>query len=237
MSAPDTTDVTAERIRDMRVTYVAGALVERDLAATPLEQFGRWFADAVASERVVEPNAMVLSTAGPKGPSSRTVLCKGVDGAGFRLFTNLVSRKARALAADPACALLFGWHDMERQVGVRGVAEPLSRDEVRDYFVTRPYGSRIGAWASEQSSVVDGRETLEAREREMRDRFPDTGSVGDVPLPDSWGGFVVRPVEVEFWQGRPSRLHDRLVFVRPAGAEGPGWLDDATDWVVERRAP
>ncbi|WP_336922559.1 pyridoxamine 5'-phosphate oxidase [Aquipuribacter sp. SD81] len=222
----------------MRVTYLAGTLGEGEVAPDPLTQFRRWFDDAAASPAVVEPNAMVVSTVDGHGtPSSRTVLCKGVDVAGFRFFTNLTSRKGRELAGNPAVALLFGWHDMERQVGVRGLAEPLGREEVREYFVSRPYASRVGAWASRQSEVLDGREPLEAREAALRARFPDTGSADDVPLPEFWGGFLVRPVEVEFWQGRASRLHDRLVFVRPDGASGPGRLDAADDWRLVRRSP
>jgi pyridoxamine 5'-phosphate oxidase len=227
--------VVPDEFADLRVTYTAGQLLEGALAATPEAQFRAWFAEAAASPEVVEPNAMVLSTAGADGvPSSRTVLLKGVDGAGFRFFTNLASRKGRDLAANPNAALLFGWHPQQRQVAVRGTVVPLGREEVRAYFASRPYGSRIGAWASRQSEVVADREVLERREAELASRWPDTGSPDDVPLPEHWGGFLVRPVEVEFWQGRPSRLHDRLVFV----ALGPdARLDRAQDWRVERRAP
>lgn len=224
-----------DEFADLRVTYTAGQLLEGALAPTPEAQFRAWFAEAAAAPEVVEPNAMVLSTAGADGaPSSRTVLLKGVDAAGFRFFTNLASRKGRDLAVNPQAALLFGWHPQQRQVAVRGTVTPLGREEVRAYFVSRPYGSRIGAWASRQSEVVADREALERREAELADRWPDTGSPDDVPLPEHWGGFLLSPVEVEFWQGRPSRLHDRLVFV----ALGPdARLDRAQDWRVERRAP
>lgn len=139
------------------------------------------------------------------------------------------------MLSNPAVALLFAWHAMERQVAVRGLVVALGRDEVGDYFRSRPYASRIGAWTSRQSEVLDGREALEAREAALRQQHPDTGSADDVPLPEFWGGFVVRPVEVELWQGRPSRLHDRLIYVRPT--DGPGRLDTATDWRIERRSP
>ncbi|MFC3687006.1 pyridoxamine 5'-phosphate oxidase [Aquipuribacter hungaricus] len=218
----------------LRVSYTSGALDEADLAATPLAQFRAWFDDAAASPAVVEPNAVVVATAGPTGPSVRTVLLKGLDGAGFRFYTGLGSRKARDLAADPRAALLFAWVPLQRQVSVRGPVGPLPREEVLAYFTSRPYGSRIGAWVSEQSAPVDRREVLEEREAELRRRWPDTGSPDDVPLPDHWGGFLVRAAEVELWQGRASRLHDRLVYV---AREGTGRLDVAGDWRVERRQP
>lgn len=228
-----------DELADLRLSYTAGSLDLADLAATPLEQFRRWFDDAAAEPAVVEPNAMVLSTWDPDGgPASRTVLCKGVDGAGFRFFTNLASRKGRQLQAEPRVSLLFGWYPLQRQVVVRGTAEPLPRAETLEYFVSRPYASRVGAWASHQSRPVGGRQELEDREASLRARWPDTGAPDDVPLPEHWGGFVVRAVEVECWQGRPSRLHDRLVFVaRQAGGAGPGRLDVAGDWTVERREP
>ncbi len=218
----------------LRVAYTAGTLEADDLAPTPLAQFRAWFADAAASPAVVEPNAVVVATAGPDGPSVRTVLLKGLDGQGFRFYTGLGSRKATDLAADPRAALLFAWVPLQRQVSVRGPVEQLGREEVAAYFTSRPYGSRIGAWTSEQSAPVSGRDVLEDREAELRGRWPDTGSPDDVPLPPHWGGFLVRASEVELWQGRPSRLHDRLVYVA-RGATGR--LDVAEDWRVERRQP
>lgn len=234
-SGRDTTHVARDDLADLRLSYTAGALDRDRLAPTPGEQFRAWFDDAAASPLVVEPNAMVLATTDTvDGPSARTVLLKGVDGHGFRFYTNLGSRKGRALADDPRVALLFGWHPLQRQVAVRGVAEALPRADVEAYFASRPYGSRIGAWASRQSQVVGDRRVIEEREAALRERWPDTGSATDVPLPGHWGGFVVRAREVEFWQGRESRLHDRLVFVSQAGA---GRLDVAQDWQVERREP
>lgn len=220
------------RYADARVSYEAGALVEADLAATPLAQFEAWYAAAAG---LAEPNAMVVATVGADGmPSTRTVLLKQADARGFVFFTNLGSRKGGQIAATGAAALTFPWHAMQRQVSARGTAEPLPRDEVAAYFRSRPWGSRVGAWASRQSQPVASRADVEARYAELAARWPDTGSPDDVPVPDHWGGFVVRPAEVEFWQGRPSRLHDRLVFVAAAGLPA---LDDAAGWRVERRQP
>lgn len=218
----------------LRLSYTAGTLEVADLAPTPLAQFRAWFDDAAASPAVVEPNAVVVATSGPDGPSVRTVLLKGLDGHGFRFYTGLGSRKATDLAADPRAALLFAWVPLQRQVSVRGPVEPLGRDEVLAYFTSRPYASRVGAWVSEQSAPVAGRRVLEHREAELCRRWPDTGSPDDVPLPPHWGGFLVRAAEVELWQGRPSRLHDRLVYV---AREATGRLDVAADWRVERRQP
>lgn len=223
-----------------RVSYRAGTLEEADLAATPLAQLEAWYADAVTADRaglLREPNAMVLATADDDGaPASRTVLLKGLDTAGFRLFSNLRSRKARHMSARPAVALLFGWHAIQRQVAVRGVASELPRAEVEAYFRSRPYGSRIGAWASTQSEPAGGRDEIEARAAEMATRYPDTGSAADVPVPEHWGGFLVRATEVELWQGRESRLHDRLVYLPVEVGSLPA-LDDATAWRVQRRWP
>jgi pyridoxamine 5'-phosphate oxidase len=226
-----------------RVSYACAGLVETDLAASPLAQFERWYGEALASadeQRIVEPNAMVLATVDEAGsPSVRTVLLKAADPRGFVLFTNYGSRKAQAIEATGEVALVFGWHPMARQVAVRGRAERVSRPESAEYFATRPWGSRIGAWASHQSALLADRAELEAAWAQAAARWPDTGSPHDVPLPEHWGGYLVRPVEVEFWQGRPSRLHDRLVYLptasTPAGSPPP--MDDAAGWCIERRNP
>ena len=226
-----------EPLADVRTSYEAGSLREQDLAATPLEQFSRWFDDARSAgfAGTAEPSAMVLSTADADGvPTSRTVLLKSVDATGFTFFTNLASTKGRALRENPVASLLFPWHPMQRQVVVVGDVDEVPREDAAAYFATRPYGSRLGAWASAQSSVIASREVLKARYAELAAAFPDTGSADDVPLPDAWGGYVVRPRPIEFWQGRPSRLHDRLRFVRTAD---DALLDDATAWRVERLSP
>ncbi|WP_432573629.1 pyridoxamine 5'-phosphate oxidase [Kineococcus sp. SYSU DK005] len=217
-----------------RVDYGERSFDETDLAATPLEQFRAWYSEAVAAD-VPEPNATTLATTGPDGASARTVLLKGVDARGFVLYTNQRSRKAAAIAHDPRVALLFTWHGLHRQVAVRGRAEVVPRAETEAYFASRPYGSRIGAWASEQSQPIASAAELHAREAELRRRFPDTGSPHDVPAPPHWGGYLVRAAEVEFWQGRTSRLHDRLVLLSRDGA--PAALDDAAAWRLERRQP
>jgi pyridoxamine 5'-phosphate oxidase len=225
---------------DRRVSYQAGELPDGDLAVTPLRQFERWYADAVEAG-LAEPNALVLATVDAAGtPSTRTVLLKQADPRGFVFFTNYGSRKGRAIESGTgAVALTFPWHQVQRQVCVLGRAERVPVDETRSYFGQRPWGSRIGAWASRQSEPIAGREPLEQRYAELAARWPDHGGADDVPVPETWGGYVVRPVEVEFWQGRVSRLHDRLAFVAvPGGQGGPGpAMDDASGWRVERRQP
>jgi pyridoxamine 5'-phosphate oxidase len=248
LAAPPSTTGPA-RVPDpahLRVTYTAG-LLEKDLAATPLGQFGRWFLEVVEGG-VAEPNAMVLATAAPPPdggpgavPSARTVLLKAVDSRGFAFYTNHGSRKGRELAANPWASLAFPWFAAHRQVVVVGRVEQVSREEAREYFGTRPYGSRLGAWASAQSTAIASREVLKARYAELAAAFPDTGSRDDVPLPEFWGGYVVLPDTVEFWAGRASRLHDRLRFVRtsppPGLADGGAGLDDPACWRTERLSP
>ncbi|RKN41691.1 pyridoxamine 5'-phosphate oxidase [Streptomyces hoynatensis] len=207
----------------MRARYRADGLDEKQLAADPFEQFSRWFAQ-VAESGLHEPNAMVLSTADGAGrPSSRTVLMKQFDRRGFVFFTNYGSRKGREIEANPRVALLFPWHGIARQVIVTGTAERTGRDESVAYFRTRPHGSQLGAWASEQSSKVASRDELDRMYAALAERYPEGV---DVPAPPQWGGYRVVPETVEFWQGRENRLHDRLRYVR----EGAGWA-------VERLCP
>ncbi|MER5637496.1 pyridoxamine 5'-phosphate oxidase [Kitasatospora sp. NPDC002227] len=207
----------------MREHYEHDGLAEQQLAADPLTQFTRWFHEAEQAG-VPEPNAMVLSTADAAGrPSSRTVLLKGFDRRGFVFYTNYGSRKGSELAVNPWAALLFPWITLGRQVQVTGRVEKVGRDETAAYFRTRPHGSQLGAWASEQSSPVSSREVLERRYDDLAARYPEGEGV---PVPPFWGGFRVVPESVEFWQGRANRLHDRLRYV----AEG-------SDWRVERLCP
>jgi len=215
--------VDPARLAELRRGYADGGLSETDLAADPFTQFARWLADAVAAG-VTEPNAMVLGTVAPDGqPTARTTLLKAVDAGGFVFFTNYASPKARDLSADPRASLVFPWYDIERQVVVLGDVARVERPQTELYFRSRPHGSQIGAWASRQSEVVSGRSVVDQRFAELAARWP-----GEVPVPDFWGGFRLQPRSVEFWQGRPSRLHDRLRYVRDSPADR---------WRVERVSP
>jgi pyridoxamine 5'-phosphate oxidase len=209
-STPDPEELAA-----LRREYGDSGLDDPDLAPDPVGMFRRWLHDAVVAG-LHEPNAMVVATSSPDGtPSSRMVLLKGVDERGFVFYTNYASRKGRELDATPPVALLFPWHDLQRQVRVEGTAVRVPTEESRAYFSTRPRASQLGAWASPQSDEVASREALQASYDEVEQRFAGQ----DVPLPPDWGGYRVAPAVVEFWQGRRGRMHDRLVYRR----EGEGW--------------
>jgi pyridoxamine 5'-phosphate oxidase len=207
----------------LRHEYDAHGLRRADLHSDPFEQFRAWFAAAIAAD-IRDVNAMSLATATPDGkPSVRIVLLKGIDDRGFSFFTNYDSQKGHDLAANPRAALAFYWVKLERQVRVSGVVERTSREDSAAYFHSRPAGARIGAWVSKQSEVIDSRQILDARLEEMKERFED----GEVPLPPHWGGYRVKPEQIEFWQGRPNRLHDRFRYSLRA---------DGT-WQIDRLAP
>lgn len=209
-------------ISKLRKDYVAGALSEQQVDPNPIEQFREWFKEALESE-VREPNAMVLSTAINHQPSSRVVLLKGFDNDGFVFFTNYDSRKGHELHANPLASLLFFWDALERQVRIEGSIEKLDETLSDQYFDSRPYGSRIGAIASPQSHKIAGREVLEAKVKALEQQYPEGAAI---QRPTNWGGYVLKPKAMEFWQGRASRLHDRIVYELEAG-----------DWMIYRVAP
>lgn len=232
-------------IADLRRDYRAGDLDREDLNPDPLAQFQNWFAVAAAAQSggrwrkigialyklwhailghsPADVNAMTLSTVDAEGrPSSRTVLLKGAEARGFIFFTNYDSRKGRELMGNPNAALTFYWPELERQVCVAGKVAKLPAAESEAYFKSRPRGSQLGAWASDQSSPVAGRDVLERKWREFEAKFP-----ADIPLPPNWGGFVLAPERIEFWQGRPSRLHDRFCYAKQADGS----------WQIERLSP
>ena len=210
-------------LADHRKEYALAGLAEKDLARDPFRQFEKWFQEAEAS-KLVEPNAMVLASATRDGrPSARAVLLKSVDGRGFVFFTNYESRKGRELDANPRASLVFPWFAFERQVIVEGPGAKVPREESEAYFHSRPPASQLAAWASAQSTIIPGRKALEEAMKDLEKKYAGR----KVPVPPHWGGFRLAPETVEFWQGRRSRLHDRLRYRR------------ATDgsWSVERLAP
>jgi pyridoxamine 5'-phosphate oxidase len=213
------------KIADIRREYSLAGLRRADLDANPVAQFQKWFEQAakVFAQKEIDVHAATLATADRNGkPSARIILLKGLDERGFIFFTNYGSRKGRELADNPNAALTFYWAELERQICIAGVVEKISREESENYFKSRPRGSRLAALASNQSDVVADRAALEKRWNELAAKFP-----GDVPLPPHWGGFVLHPERIEFWQGRPSRLHDRFSYT---------WQADGS-WKIERLAP
>jgi pyridoxamine 5'-phosphate oxidase len=210
-----------DSIAQLRKNYTFGQLSETEVSSDPLGLFQVWFDQAVKAE-CPEPNSMTLATADSAGnPSARIVLLKGADSAGFTFFTNYESQKGKELAARPHAALLFHWHELERQVRIKGVVDRVSPAESDEYFHSRPVASRIGAWASPQSSEIPNREFLEEAEKRFAADFGDKP-----PRPEHWGGYRLNPTEIEFWQGRPSRLHDRIHYQL-----------DGAQWRITRLAP
>lgn len=210
-------------LESMRNEYSKAGLRRADLRDDPMDQFEIWMQAAV-DQKVHEPNAMTLATVDPQGmPNARIVLLKGADARGFSFYTNQQSAKGNELDACPHAALVFLWKEMERQVRIRGSVARLPRADVQAYFSSRPRGSQLGAWVSRQSSVIPDRALMETRLAELELKYPN-----EVPVPDEWGGYSLSPIELEFWQGRPNRLHDRFRYRRTAEAEG---------WTIERLSP
>ncbi len=209
-------------IADIRRDYRLKSLNEKDVAVNPVDQFATWWQEA-AESNIDEVNAMTLATATKAGkPSARIVLLKGFDNNGFTFFTNYNSHKGVEIAENPYVSLVFFWKELERQVRIEGIAEKTAPDVSEAYFLSRPAASRVGAWSSPQSSVIENRKVLEKNEAAFKKQFGD-----NIPRPPHWGGYIVKPVLIEFWQGRASRLHDRLQYA----------LQEKGNWALERLAP
>jgi pyridoxamine 5'-phosphate oxidase len=213
------------KIADFRREYTLAGLRRADLDADPVAQFQKWFGQAtkVLAQKEIDVNAATLATADKNGkPSARTILLKGLDERGFIFFTNYGSRKGRELAENPNASLVFHWQQLERQICIAGPVKKNSREESENYFKSRPRGSQLAAWASNQSDVVANRAAIETKWSEMEKKFP-----AEIPLPPNWGGYVLKPERIEFWQGRASRLHDRFCYTRKKN----------NSWKLERLAP
>ena len=215
--------IKKETIENLRNDYRSASLSEKDVAADPISQFAKWFAEALDGE-LYEPNAMTLATATHDGkPSARILLLKGFDKTGFTFYTNYLRRKGKEISKNPAASMVFFWAELERQVRIEGTIEKVSKEESEKYFHSRPKESQVGAIASQQSQELKGREPLENSWNELLEKFADK----EVPKPAYWGGYVLKPQVVEFWQGRPGRLHDRIVYKR----------SDKNSWKIVRLAP
>lgn len=212
-----------KQVADMRTDYSLHHLEETQAHADPIRQFEAWFEAATASE-VLEPNAMTLATSVKGQPSARIVLLKGFDEKGFVFYTNYQSRKGQELTTNPQAALVFFWPQVERQIRIEGIVRKIDPAESDAYFESRDKGSRMGAWASPQSQIIKSREVLEERVKSVEAQYADQE---EVPRPEHWGGYCLEPSCIEFWQGRQSRLHDRLLYVRQASGA----------WTVDRLAP
>lgn len=214
--------MTKTELAALRENYTKGSLDVKDVASTPIEQFQAWFDEAVASQ-LLEPNAFLLSTVSNENkPSTRVLLLKGLDN-GFTFYTNYLSRKGTELAENPNACITFFWVELERQVRIEGVIEKVSDENSDAYFHSRPRGSQIGAWVSNQSMIIENREVLEEREKHLIEKFGDA----PIPRPPHWGGYRLIPNYIEFWQGRPSRLHDRIAYT----------LLENGEWKIDRLSP
>ncbi|WP_461790903.1 pyridoxamine 5'-phosphate oxidase [Pedobacter sp.] len=211
-----------ETVQNLRQDYKSAELNEKDIVKNPIAQFEKWFGDAIDAQ-IYEPNVMTLATADKSGrPNARIVLLKGVDEEGFSFYTNYLSQKGKEIKRNPFACLVFFWAELERQVRIEGKIEKLDKETSEQYFHSRPTGSQIGAIASPQSQVIEGRESLEAKVQELTQQYEGK----QIPKPAHWGGYIVKPTSIEFWQGRPSRLHDRIKFTLVNGG-----------WKIERLAP
>ena len=215
-------ELTKETIQNLRQEYRAASLAESDVDHNPVTQFGKWFSEAIDAQ-LYEPNVMTLATASLSGkPSARILLLKGFDENGFVFFTNYASKKGHEIAENPQAAMVFFWPELERQVRIEGNIAKVSDEESTAYFHSRPAGSQIGALASPQSTIIPDRQLLENRVQELTEAYADR----EIPRPEHWGGYVLKPDHIEFWQGRPSRLHDRITYTSVDGV-----------WTINRLAP